>query len=176
MARTIASALLILLGFQPTPASFTTRARVSVDRTVLALVSAVATVEPRAPGYRWLRVHFYAYPLTAADATAAMKGNIDALERRWKDMAATPAQYNVSHAVLQLGIDKDAKVWQVDLSVPGYACTIAASDREANVVLQEYQFDGARLRLKSKGTHPCEKFGWDIDVSIPVFATGAQGR
>ena len=176
MDRITVVVVLILLGFQLTPASFQTKAQVSVDRTVLPLVSAVATVEPRAPGYRWLRVHFYSYPLTAADVTAAARGNIQTLERRWKDMAGNPAAYNVSHAVLQLGIDTDAKVWQVDLSVPGHACTIAGSDREAKAVLQEYQFDGARLRLKSKGTHPCEKFGWDVDVTTPVFAAGAAGQ
>jgi hypothetical protein len=132
----------------------------------------VATIEPRlgAPGYRWLRVHFYAYPLTTTDVLAVTNGNIESLERRWKAMAGTPAKYNVSHALLQLGVDKDGKVWQVDLAVPGFACTIAGSDREANVLLQEYRFDGSRLKLRAKGTHSCEKFGWDIDVTTPVFA------
>ena len=89
-----------------------------------------------AQGYRWLRVHFYSYPLTPSDAAAAMKGNIESLEHRWKAMAGTPAEYNVSNAVLQLGVDKDGKVWQVDLSVPGHACTVAASDKEAHAMLQ----------------------------------------
>jgi hypothetical protein len=82
----------------------------------------------------------------------------------------------VSNAVLQLGVDKDGKVWQVDLSVPGHACTIASSDSAANAMLQEYRFDGTRLRLRTKGTHPCETFAWDVDLTVPVFATGPAGR
>jgi hypothetical protein len=187
MSRTTASAFLILLAFQLTPASFKTMARVTVDRTVLSLVSGVATIEPRvgAPGYRWLRVHFYSYPLTPADAAAAAKGNIDALEGRWRAMSGTPGEYNVSHAVLQLGVDKDGKVWQVDLSVPGHACTVAATDKEAGAMLQEYQFDGTRLRLRAKGSFTCQmnspgvpnpRFGWDVDLAVPVFALGGPGR
>jgi len=161
-----------------TPATFQTKARFSTGRTVLNLTSAVATIEPRlgAPGYRWLRVHFYAFPLTPADVAAAIKGNIAPLDRRWKSKAANPAEYNVSNAVLQFGVDKDGKVWQIDLSVPGHACTIASSDVEAKALLQDYLFDGLRLRLRTKGAHPCEKFAWAVDVAVPVFEVGVSGR
>lgn len=167
--------ILVVAQAAVTPATFRTKAQFSAGPTLLSLSSAVATIEPRpnAPGYRWLRVHFYAVPLTPADAAAATKGNIDALERQWKNKAGNPAEYNVSNAVLQFGLDKDGKVWQIDLAVPGHSCTIAASDREATALLPGYRFDGTRLRLKSKGSHPCERFAWDVDLAIPVFATGA---
>ena len=164
----------------PTPATFRTTARFAVDRTVLALSSAVATIEPRlnAPGYRWLRVYFYAFPLTPADVAEATRGSVASLERRWQSKADHPAEYNVSNAVLQFGVDKDGRVWQVDLSIPGHGCTIAGSDREARAALQDYQFDGRRLRLKAKGSHVCDinargvanpTFTWDVDLSLPVF-------
>jgi hypothetical protein len=176
MAPTAALVFVIVLALQLTPGSFRTKAQVSTGPTVLNLTSAVATIEPRlgAPGYRWLRVRFYAFPLTPADVEAAVKGNIDPLERRWKSTAGNPAQYNVSNAVLQFGVDKDGKVWQIDLSVPGHACTIASSDQEAKALLQDYQFDGTRLRLKTKGSHPCERLAWDVDLTLPVFASVRQ--
>ena len=169
-----------LLAQGPTPDTFKTTARFAVDRTALVLSSAVATVEPRsnAPGYRWLRVYFYAFPLTAADVTAVKTGSVESLERRWKSKADHPADYNVSNAVLQLGIDKDGRAWQIDLAIPGHSCTVAASDRESAAAMQTYQFDGRRLRLKTKGSHVCDfnargvanpTFTWDVDVSLPVF-------
>lgn len=176
----LASVVVVLLLAQGAmiPASFTTKARFSTGPTVLSLSTAVATIEPRpgAPAYRWLRVYFYAFPLTPADVARAVRGSIAPLEQRWMSKAAKPAEYNVSHAVLQFGVDKDGTVWQIDLSVPGHSCTIAASDQEAKAVLQEYRFDGTRLRLKSKGTHTCEKFGWDVDLTLPVFTAAAPGR
>jgi hypothetical protein len=198
MSRLVALAFLILLetGFNVTrvaegqaavtPASFrTTKGKVTVDRTVLSLPSAVATIEPRpnAPGYRWLRVNLYSFPLTPADVAGVVKGNIDSLERRSTNMAGTPAEYNVSNAVFQFTIDKDGKVWQLDLSVPGHGCTIAGSDRQARAVLQDYQFDGTHLRLKSAGSYTCDlksmgvpdqRYGWDLDLAIPVFAAAVK--
>jgi hypothetical protein len=170
---------LVTLTQAVTPASFTTKARFSSGATSLSLPTAVATIEPRlgAPGYRWLRVRFYAFPLTPADVEAVTKGNVEPLEQRWKSkLAGKPAEYNVSNAVLQFGVDKDGKVWQVDLSVPGHTCTIAASDQEATALLQDFRFDGTRLRLKTKGKHSCERLAWDVDLTLPIFATGSPAR
>jgi hypothetical protein len=142
-------AMLLAAQSEAAPATVATRAHVSAGGEAATLSSAAATIEPRlgAPGYRWLRVYF------------------------WKGPAGTaPAGYRKWDAVLQLGIDKDATAWQVDLAVPGHTCTIAGSDREAKAMLQEYRFDGTHLRLKAKGSHSCEQFSWDIDLSIPVIA------
>ena len=160
------------------PSAFNASARFSIDGDVLSLSTGVATIEPRAPGYRWLRVNFYSFPLTPADIAGAMKGNVDSMEHKWTSTAGNPRDYNHSHAVLQLTVDGDRKVSQVDLSVPGHTCTIAASPGEAAKALPGYQFDGKRLTLKGKGSYICDMsfakspnrtFGWDLDVGIPVF-------
>jgi len=166
----------------PQDAAFTTKARFSIDRTILRLPSVVATIQPRpdAQGSRWLLVHFYAFPLTPEDIADARTGNVEPLDKRWKSLADHPAQYNVSSALLQLSIDKDANVSQIDLAVPGHTCTIAPSDQQAKAMLQDYRFDGQRLRLKTRGNYLCHMnlvgeadptFGWDVDVDVPVFAT-----
>jgi hypothetical protein len=137
-----------------------------------------ATVEPRpgAPGYSWLRITFYSFPFTEADRAAAMKGHLESMDARWTNKATNPKDYNHSNAVIQLGVDKNWKVWQVDMSVPGHACTIAGSEREVKAALQEYRFDGTRLRLRGKGSFVCEmntpgvpnrRYGWDLDLDVP---------
>jgi hypothetical protein len=80
-------------------------------------------------------------------------------------------------AVLQLTVDQEGTVWQVDLSLPGHTCTIAASDVEARDVLQMFQFDGQRVRLRGQGSHVCDMrslrianqtFEWDVDLDVLV--------
>jgi len=143
-----------------------TTATFSVDGAARTSSTAVATVQPRtgAPAYSWLRIYFYASPLGSADAASAARGRIDAIKARWS-------------AVLQLTVDKSASVWQIDLSLPGHTCTIAESDREAKAALQEFQFDGTRVRVKGKGSHLCDMsllripnqtFAWDVDLESVV--------
>ena len=161
----------------PAPSAFETRAVFSIDNDSMSLTSVAATIEPRpgAPGYSWLQLNFYSFPFTAADIAGAVKGNLESMERKSLNKASNPKDYNHSNAVIQLGMDKDFKVWQVDMSVPGHACTIAHLEPDLKRILQEYQFDGRRLRLKSKGSFVCDmkpvyrRYGWDFDVDIPVF-------
>lgn len=162
------------------PGSFSTKAKFSVDQTAMSLSTAVGTIEPRlgAPGYSWVRVHFYSFPLTAEDVAGAMNGDISSMDNKWNKMASNPPDYNKSNAVIQLSVDKDFKVWQADMSVPGHACTIAPFEPEVKAFLQSYEFDGKHLKLKSKGSYVCDMkfmgianqtFGWDVDLDIPVF-------
>jgi hypothetical protein len=118
------------------------------------------------------------FPLTPADVAGAMKGNVDSMERKWTSKAGNPRDDNHSHPVLQVTVDRDRKVTQVDLSVPGHTCTIAASAGEVAKAVPGYQFDGKGLTLKGKGSYICDMsfakspnrtFGWDLDLSIPVF-------
>src|SRR5258706_6291651 len=62
------------------PGAFGTKAKFSVDQTAMSLTTAVATIEPRngAPGYSWVRIHFYSFPLTAEDVAAGTN------ERVWR--------------------------------------------------------------------------------------------
>jgi hypothetical protein len=164
----------------PHPSAFETRASFSVDNDAMSLTSVAATIEarPNAPGYSWLRINFYAFPFTAADIAGAVKGHVESMDTRWKNKAGNAKEYNHANAVIQLGVDRDFKVWQVDMAVPGHTCTIAPFERDVKTFLQTYRFDGRHLRLKSKGSFVCDlkslgapnrRFGWDLDLDVPVF-------
>jgi hypothetical protein len=165
---------------KPDPSTFETHAVFSVDHDAMSLTSVAATIEarPNAPGYSWLRINFYSFKFTAADIAGAVKGHLESMDSRWKKMASNPKAYNHSNAVVQLGVDKNFNVWQIDMAVPGHTCTIAPYERDVKSALQEYRFDGKRLRLKSKGSFVCDlkslgipnqRFGWDLDLDVPVF-------
>jgi hypothetical protein len=162
------------------PSTFKTTATFSVDNTASSLSTAIATLEARggAPGYSWLRINFYAFPPAAEDLAAAEKGNLESMEKKRMKKSGDTKDYNSSNAVIQLTVDKDFKVTQVDMAVPGHSCTIAPFEPDVKNFLQTYQFDGKNLKLKSKGSYVCDmkfmgipnqKFGWNIDLSIPVF-------
>jgi hypothetical protein len=149
-------------------------ARFGVDGVTTTPSTIVATIQPRtaAPGYSWLRIYFYPSSLTAGERAKATKGDVESIRTAWA-------------AVLQLTVDKNRTVWQIDLSLPGHTCTVAASDRDARNALQEFQFDGSRLRLKGKGSHDCDmtsrgirrqRFEWDIDFETSVIKRGPGPR
>jgi hypothetical protein len=126
----------------------------------------VATIQPRAgaPGYSWLRVYFYP-ALTGRERVNAGKGLVESIRTAWT-------------AVLQFTLDKTTTVWQIDLSLPGYTCTVAESDGDARQAFPEFRYDGRRVRVKGKGSHECvmparagaaQKFEWDVDVETPVI-------
>jgi len=164
---------------QPDPKAFETRAVFSIDEDAMTLTSVAATIEPRpgAPGYSGVQISFYAFKFTTADIAGAVKGRVESMDAKWTRTASDPKVYNHSYAFIQLTVDKDFKVWQIDMSVPGHACTIASSEPRVKSALQEYRFDGTRLRLKSKGSFVCvlglagpnRRYGWDLDLDDPVF-------
>ena len=162
------------------PNSFKTNATFSIDNSVSSLTTAIATIEARrgAPGYSWVRINFYSFPVTAEDLAGVEKGNVESMDKKWMKKASNPKDYNSSNAVIQLTLDKDFKVTQVDMAVPGHTCTIAPFEPDVKSFLQNYRFDGKNLKLKSKGSYVCDmkfmgipnqKFSWDIDLSVPVF-------
>jgi hypothetical protein len=162
------------------PSTFKTIATFSVDNAVSSLSTAIATVEARrgAPGYSWVRINFYSFPPAAEDLAGVEKGNLESMDKKRMKKSGDPKDYNSSNAVIQLTVDKDLKITQVDMAIPGHACTIAPFEPDVKSFLQSYQFDGKHLRLKSKGSYVCDmkfmgipnqKFGWNIDLSIPVF-------
>jgi hypothetical protein len=162
------------------PNSFHTNANFSVDNNAMSLSSAVATIEPRlgAPGYSWIRISFYSFPVVTDDIAGIMKGDTGSMDKKWNKKASNPKDYNNSYAVIQLSVDKNSKVWQVDMSVPGHSCSIAPFEQDVKTFLQDYQFDGKNLKLKSKGSYVCDmkfmgipnpKFGWEIDLNTVVY-------
>jgi hypothetical protein len=141
-------------------------ARFSVDGVATMPSTAVATIQPRtgAPEYSWLRIYFYP-ALPAAERLTAEKGLVESIRTPWA-------------GVLQFTVDKNAVVWQIDLSLPGHTCTIADSDTGARKAFDEFRYDGRRLRLKGKGSYLCTmtphgtpspKLEWDVDVELPVI-------
>jgi hypothetical protein len=164
----------------PQNLTFHTKANLSVDQTAMILSSAVAITEARKypAGYSWVRIHFYPFPLTSVDIAAAKTGDVDSLDKKVNKNSSDPKVHTNSYGVIQLSVDKDFKVWQVDMSIPGHACTIAPFEKDVHSFLQTYHYDGKNLRLKSKGTYICDLkavgagdqiYKWDIDVMLPVF-------
>jgi hypothetical protein len=109
---------------------------------------------------------------------AVMKGDTSSMDRKWNKKASNPNDYNNSRAVIQLSVDKDSKVWQVDMSIPGHTCTVAPFEPDVKAFFEDYQFDGKKLRLQSKGSYVCDmkfmgnpnpKFNWEIDLNTTVF-------
>src|SRR5579859_77773 len=160
--------------------TFHTSANLSVDNAAMTLSSAVAIRESRKypAGYSWVRIHFYSFPLTSDDIAAARSGNVESLDRKANKNSFDPKIRNGSFGVVQLSVDKEFKVWQVDMSIPGHACTIAPFEKDVHSFLQTYHYDGKNLTLKSKGSYVCDlkamgagdqTYKWDIDVALPVF-------
>jgi hypothetical protein len=176
-----ATALVVADSPPLTPDSFGTSAQFAVDDSHLSLSSVIATIEPRlgAPGYSWVRIHFYSFPPAAGDMAGIARGDVNSMDKKWEKLADKhDNSYNVSNAIIQLSIDKDYKVWQADMAVPGRGCTIAPFEKDVKSFLQDYRFDGKNLRLKSKGLYVCDMkslkipdqtFTWDIDLNIPVY-------
>ncbi len=176
------SCSIIIAGADPAPQSqnFNTKASLSVDNTAITLSSAVAITEARnyPAGYSWVRIHFYAFPLTPGDVASAKSGNVQSLDQKANKNSFDPKTHTSSHGRIQLSVDKDFKVWQVDMSIPGHGCTIAPYEKDVQSFLQTYHYDGKNLRLKSKGSFICDLksvgagekiYKWDIDVTLPVF-------
>ena len=146
----------------------------------MSLSTAIATIEPRlgAPGYSWLRISFYSFPVAADDIAGIVKGDTSSMDKKRSKMAGNSKDYNNAYAFIQLSVDQNSKVWQVDMSVPGHGCTVASFEQEVKNFLQDYRFDGKNLRLKSKGSYVCDmkfmgipnqKFGWEMDLNTEVF-------
>jgi hypothetical protein len=84
------------------------------------------------------------------------------------------------HVFLVLFIDKDNKIWQVNLTfvIPGQTVvrTVAWKPEELKQFSSNYFYDGKRLKLQTKGNYKdanSEKapinLTWDVNVDIPVF-------
>jgi hypothetical protein len=114
-----------------------------------------------------LEIQFFTKPITEATITDILKNG--AKESPKSDYAA-----------LVLFLDKNNKVWQANLSyvIPGttVARTVAWKPEEVKKYFSNYQFDGKRLILKSKGSYSEQQSGkekmrlsWNVDFNLPVF-------
>jgi hypothetical protein len=113
-----------------------------------------------------LEVMFFTKPVTEASLPDIM--NNDAKELR-----------KSSYTALVLFLDKENKIWQVNLSyvVPGttVARTVAWKPAELKRHFSNMRFENGRLKLKSSGSYsesePAEdvfKISWNVDLDLPV--------
>lgn len=162
-----------------TPKSFHAKASLKVDATERLLSYAIAMIEPRpaAPGYSWIRVDFYSFAPTTADVAEIAKGNAKTMDHAIYSKANYPT-YNTNHGGLLFTVDQDRHLAQVDMSVPGFACTIAPTTKTVETLYKHFTFDGKRIKLKNNGSFDCEMgvghgethhFAWDVDLDVPVF-------
>jgi hypothetical protein len=147
-------------------------AHFAVDHQTRVTPTVIATVEPRAGvrGASWIRLYFYAADLTRTEREMAATGRDPGLLRRWD-------------AILQITVDANASVSEMDMALPGYVCGIVQSPRDAAIAVQDFRFDGARLRLKSKAFSVCDlkvegvpsqRFEWDVTLDTEVVARASS--
>jgi hypothetical protein len=141
-------------------------ARFSVDDLTRVTPTVVAMVEPRADaqGSSWIRMYFYSFNLTPIQRHLAAIGRDAALLRKWE-------------AILQITVDPNGNVSALDLALPGHPCAVAQTSQDAARAVQRFEFNGARLRLKSKAFSICDlkvedvpsqRFEWDVTLDTPV--------
>jgi hypothetical protein len=91
------------------------------------------------------------------------------------------------HAILVLFIDKDERIWQVNLTVviPGQTVirTVAWKSEDLERFTAGYAYDGKRLKLTAQGqfadpsSEPRSfRLGWDVDLDAPVVNRLGAGR
>lgn len=158
-------AFALLASLETSPAQ---SARFAVDDLTRVTSSVVATVEPRAdaPGSSWIRMYFYSIELTPIERHLAASGRNPDLLRNWE-------------TILQITVDPNGTVSAMDLALPGRPCAVAQTSQDAARAVQHFEFDGARLRLKSKAFSICDlkvegvpiqRFEWDLTLDTPVVA------
>ena len=113
-----------------------------------------------------LEVMFFSKPITEADLPDIINNEAKGLRKS-------------SHAALVLFLDKESKVWQVNLSyvVPGttVARTVAWKPDELKRFFSDMSFKDGRLVLKSTGLYSESESAqdvinltWDVDLDLPV--------
>jgi hypothetical protein len=133
--------------------------------TIMAQSAFVTRTHGLIPGNSdGLELQFFTRPITEAART-------DILENGAKELRRS------DYAALVLFLDKERRVWQVNLTyvVPGstVARTVAWKPEELRQ-FSNYNFDGKRLLLKSKGSYSESgeerlRLSWDVDLRLPVF-------
>jgi hypothetical protein len=158
-------AFAVLLSLEISPAQ---SARFAVDDLTRVAPTVLATVEPRAgePASSWIRMYFYSFDLTPIQRQMAVTGRNPVLLRNWE-------------AILQITVAPNGAVSAMDLALPGRVCAVVQTNQDAARAVQHLEFDGRRLRLKSKAFSICDlkfedvpsqRFEWDVTLDTPVVA------
>jgi hypothetical protein len=91
------------------------------------------------------------------------------------------------HAIIVIFIDKDERIWQVNLTVviPGQTVvrTVAWKPEDLQRFTAGYAYDGKRLKLTASGhlADPSSdpkpfRLGWDVDLESPVVTRLGAGK
>ena len=162
-------AFALLASLERSPAQ---SAQFAVDDLTRVTPTVVATVEPRAdaPGSSWIRMYFYSFELTAIERQMAATGRDPELLRQWE-------------AILQITVDPNGTVSAMDLALPGRPCAVVQTGQDAARAVQHFEFNGARLQLKSKAFSICDlkvegmpsqRFEWDLTLDTPVVSRASN--
>ena len=119
-----------------------------------------------------LEIMFFPTPPTEAGRADVVKNDGRELRKR-------------SYAALVLFLDKQNKVWQVNLSyvVPGATVvrTVAWKRDDIEKYFSDVQFDGMQLVLRSKGSYresepgpEALRLSWSVNVNLPVIGEVAR--
>ncbi|WP_141097240.1 hypothetical protein, partial [Microbacterium sp. AISO3] len=101
------------------------------------------------------------------------EGSVKSMNKRWNQLASDPSQYNRSQGVIQLSVDKNSKIAQMDLSIPGHTCTVISTESDISKGIQNFKIDKNQMRLQSTGRFVCDMkfmnvpnqiYNWKIDL------------
>lgn len=115
-----------------------------------------------------VRIDFFTVPLTPDDIADLLEGDPAQLDLR---------EYNSYRwGAVTLFVDETMKIWQVNMSLRGHACTVAWKPDELKAWNEGFRYDGTRATLKSFGTYLCDipggeatTYHWEFDLDVPVF-------
>ena len=152
-----------------------TDTKFAVDGTMINPVSNVSYVEEGMQGTHKFFLEFYAFPMNSQEEKDAALGNKDIIRNKMPRTENGVDAYNRSNAKLIVTVSEDYKtIYQVDMAIPGYTCTIAQYTNKAPDFAQAYSFDGKIIHLVSKGSNTCfggkHKFFWSVNLTAPVYA------
>lgn len=187
---------------QPTsPNPFATHAKLAADSEAdpstqqpellhprLSLSSAVATIAPSQsePKGSEIRIVFYSFPFNQHDISAARKGEIALLDKRWQATQSrtlkSPDFNGGGRATLELTLDQHFKIRVASLNIPGYVISLRDLDLK-DLGVQDFSCDGKKLKLKSRGSYrmdlsrarvPSFTMNWEIDLATTVVAKATK--
>ena len=170
--------VVVLLGVLVFETALSARAETTVGETKFAVddimirpQSVVAYIEPWIMGTEKLYLEFYAFPLSDQEIAQAAQGDDSLIKQKLYE--GDDEAYNHSNAFLILTVTDDHQtIYQADIAIPGYTCTVAMYTDKAPDFAETFHLDGKTVSLVSKGSYSCfndkHKFFWDVDMSGPV--------
>ena len=151
-----------------------------IDGETHSTVSALAWSGTRSYGqdeFRVFTIGFYPFAFTERQVESAAAGRYGPIDEQVR--SDTQSVNYKSHVKIIILIGDDDQVLQVDLSAPGYFCTIAPFEEEIAAFFGDFRLEGNRLHLSSDAAYKCHTrspdisntaFAWRFNVDLPIFA------